>query len=279
MTIKLTDRMKKNAVDNKITIQSSKERELEQLFNKMFYLEKNIEEETKFVKQVMTRGLESQERVGLHASALIAPPSKYCIRQQVLSLLYRQDQGEQVQAGLMRIFEEGNAIHEKWQRLFIRVGYATAKDCDFTRFCKEYQISYTPDVIVDIPEYGKFVVEIKSMNTFSFKKLNENGHPTGKKQDFFYMYLTGIHQGIVLCEDKNTQDFRVFCYDYNDEMTIEARERAEMIQYYKQLVLEEHKMVKRVDGCNSPTCKRASECPMRDACYNVGKGKRKLDNV
>ena len=273
----IIDMMKKSAESNNTTIQSSKERELEQIFNKMFYLEKNIEEETKFVKQVMTRGLESQERVGLHASALIAPPSKYCIRQQVLSLLYRQDQGEQVPIGLMRIFEEGNAIHEKWQRLFIRAGYATAKDCDFTRYNKEYQISYTPDVIVDVPGFGQMVVEIKSMNTFSFKKLSEKGHPTGKKQCFFYMHLTGIHKGIVLCEDKNTQDFRVFYYDYDAEVTIEPRERAEMIQYYKQLVIDEHRMVKRVNGCNSPYCKRAEECPLRDACYNVGKGRRKIE--
>ena len=47
---------------------------------------------------------------------------------QVLSLIYRQLQGEQLPVGLMRIFEEGNAIHEKWQRLFIRAGYSKAEE-------------------------------------------------------------------------------------------------------------------------------------------------------
>ena len=122
----LIDDIKKDALGNGTKIQSSESAQLEKIFNKMFYCDKNIKEETKFVNQLMTRGLESTERVGLHASSLIVSDSKFCLRQQVLSLLYKQRQGEQVSVGLMRIFEEGNAIHEKWQRLFIRAGYSKA---------------------------------------------------------------------------------------------------------------------------------------------------------
>lgn len=268
----LIDEIKKGAEKNGTKIQSTKEQELEKIFNKMFYLEKNIDEEVKFVKQVMTRGADTQERIGLHASALIQVDSKYCLRQQVLSLIYKMDQGEQVNIGLKRIFEEGNAIHEKWQRLFIRAGYAKAEDCDFTRFNEEYEVSFTPDVIIDVPGFGKMVVEIKSMNTFSFKKATS--HPSGKKQLMFYMYLTGIHQGIVLCDDKNTQDFKVFYYEYDPAQAEIPISRAEEIQLWKSRLLEERKVCKRAIGCNKPSCKRASECSMRDACYNVGKGKQ-----
>ena len=163
--------IKKSAELNGTKIQSGKEQELEKILNRMFYCNKQPEEEVKFVKQMMTRGADTQERIGLHASALIQPPSKYCLRQQVLSLIYKMDQGGQVPIGLKRIFEEGNAIHEKWQRLFIRAGYAKAEDCDFTRFHKDFEVSYTPDIIADIPGFGKMVVEIKSINTFQFKKV------------------------------------------------------------------------------------------------------------
>lgn len=264
--------IKKSAELNGTKIQSGKEQELEKILNRMFYCDKQPEEEVKFVKQMMTRGADTQERIGLHASALIQPPSKYCLRQQVLSLIYKMDQGGQVPIGLKRIFEEGNAIHEKWQRLFIRAGYAKAEDCDFTRFHKDFEVSYTPDIIADIPGFGKMVVEIKSVNTFQFKKMKS--HPSGKKQSMFYMFLTGIHQGIVLCEDKNTQDFKVFYYEYDEEQAELPVNRAEEIQHYKNKLLNDKKICKRVEGCNKSTCKRASECPMRDACFNVGKGKR-----
>lgn len=273
----LIDDIKKDALGNGTKIQSSEASQLEKIFNNMFYADKNIEEETKFVNQLMTRGLESTERVGLHASAMIVSDNKFCIRQQVLSLLYKQRQGDQTPVGLMRIFEEGNAIHEKWQRLFIRAGYSKPKDLDFTRFNKEFEISFTPDIICRIPEFydGEMVGEIKSVNTFQFKKMTS--HPSGHKQMQFYMYLTGIRKGFVLCEDKNTQEFKVFVYDYDPSVVAPFVERAEQVQYHKQRVFDEGKMVKRCDGCNKSTCKKAEECAMRDACYNVGMGRIKIN--
>ena len=103
----LMDEIKREALGNGTKIQSSDAAQLEKIFNRMFYLDKNIEEETKFVNQLMTRGLGTTERYGLHASAMIVSDNKFCVRQQVLSLLYKQRQGEQTQVGLMRIFEEG----------------------------------------------------------------------------------------------------------------------------------------------------------------------------
>ena len=181
----LVDNIKREAQGNKTKIQSTDAAALEKIFNAMFYLDKNIEEETKFVKQVMTRGLESQERVGLHASAMLVGEKDFCLRAQVLSLIYKQLQGQQTPVGLMRIFEQGNAIHEKWQRLLIRAGYGKAKDMDYTRFCDDYMLSYTPDIDCLIPEFfeGRMIGEIKSVNTYQFQKMTH--HPSAcvsKKQ-------------------------------------------------------------------------------------------------
>ena len=272
----LADDIKKNAENKNVKIQSSEAAALEKILNRMFYLDKNIEEETKFIKQVMTRGLESQERVGLHASAMIVSDKKFCVRQQVLSLLYKQLQGEQIQVGLMRIFEEGNAIHEKWQRLFIRAGYGKANDMDRSRFNKKYELSYTPDGIVNIPEFydGDMVLEIKSMNTFSFK--HATSHPSGQKQMQFYMWLTGLKKGFVLAEDKNTQEFKIFLDDYNPEVVAPFVDRLEQVKFYKERALQEHKMVGRHELCKKSNCKMAEECPMRDACWNIGNGRVRL---
>ena len=223
----IINNIKKDALRNGSKVQTSEAAKLEGILNKMFYLEKNIEEETEFVKQVMTRGLESQERVGLHASAMIVSDNQFCVRQQVLSLCYKQLQGQQISIGLKRIFEEGNAIHEKWQRMFIRAGYAKAKTLDRTRFDNDYMISYTPDIVCRIPEFydGAMVGEIKSVNPFQFKKMTS--HPSAHKQLQFYMYLCqkaakekgtwngkDYMKGFVLCDDKGAQDFKLFIYDY-----------------------------------------------------------------
>lgn len=280
----LIDNIKNAARGNNTIIQSSEEQKITNLFNKMFYLEKDIDEETKFIKQIMTRGLESQERVGLHASSILANEKDYCIRAQVLSLIYKQSQGEEISPSLKRIFEEGNAIHEKWQRLFIRAGYAKAINLDYTQFDKEYMLSFTPDAIISIPDvFNKedIVVEIKSVNTFQFKKMVEhNGkHPSAWKQVQFYMYKTNIKHGIVLCEDKNTQEFRIEYHPFDITKITEYLDRLEQIKYSYDKVYNEGKMIKRPESSNNnPNSKKCINCHMKDSCYNIGMGRIKLNN-
>lgn len=272
----LVSDIKKSALGNNTKIQSSEAAKLEKILNATFYLDKNISEEAKFVKQVMTRGQESQERVGLHASSLIVGDKDFCVRQQVLSLIYKQLQGEQINVGLMRIFEQGNAIHEKWQRLFIRAGYSKASDLDVTQFNDAYKISFTPDIICSIPEFydGKMIGEIKSVNTFQFQRMVK--HPSAWKQCQWYMYLTGIHKGFVLSEDKNTQDFKIEVYDYDPSIVAPFIDRAEAIKYYYNKLMKQHKMVQRPDDAKSSDCKRCKDCPMRLSCWNLECGKIKI---
>lgn len=269
----LVDSIKKEAQGNRTKIQSSDATQLEKILNATLYLDKNVEEETKFVKMVMTRGYENQERVGLHASSFIVGEKEFCIRAQVLSLMYKQLQGEQIPVGLKKIFEEGNAIHEKWQRLLIRAGYASANTLDVTQFNKQFRISFTPDIICKIPEFyeDKMVGEIKSVNTFQFQRMVK--HPSASKQLQWYMHLTGIHKGFVLCEDKNTQDIKLEVYDYDSMVVAPYIERAEAIKYHYNRVHSERKMVKRPSDAKSSDCKRCSKCVMRDACWNIGMGK------
>ncbi|WP_291632241.1 hypothetical protein [Clostridium sp.] len=269
--------IKANAKKSNAKIQSSEADKFEKLLNRTFFMDKNIEEETKFVNMVMTRGLETQERKGLHASAMICPEPQWCTRQQVLSLVYKMSQGEDIPVGLMRIFEEGNAIHEKWQRLFIRGGYGVAKTMDRTRMNKEYMISYSPDIICKIPElFGDepIVGEVKSVNTFSFKKMTS--HASGHKQLQFYLYLTGYKKGFVLCDDKNCQEFKLYIYDYEPETVAPFIDRCEDVKYHYEKFIDEGILIDRCDNCDSANCKKAKNCGMRNACWDIGFGKIKL---
>ena len=273
----LVSKIKDEATNKRVKLQDSKHDEFDALLNQAFFLDKDIEEETRFIQMVMTRGAETQERIGLHASNMLVSDDKFCLRSQVLSLIYKQLQGEQINAGLKRIFEEGNAVHEKWQRLFIRAGWSCAEDLDYTRYSDEYMMSYTPDIICKIREFydGLMVGEIKSVNTFQFTKMQR--HPSAWKQCQWYMHLTKIKKGFVLSEDKNTQDFKVELYDYDYDLVRPFAERAKAIVESYHRVFDLHKMPKRPDDAKQPMCKRCKSCVMRDACWNINSGRIRIE--
>lgn len=268
--------IKKQAQKNGTVIQSSEAQELWSIINNAFLLQHDIDNEVKFLKMVMTRGSDTQERVGLHASSMLVSDDAFCCRQQVLSLVYRQVQKDNVSIPLLRIFEEGNAIHEKWQRLFIRAGWSKWDQLDFTQYCDEYKMSFTPDIICKIPEFydGEMIGEIKSVNTFQYKRMTR--HPSAWKQCQWYMHMTGLKKGFVLCEDKNNQEFKLEVYDYDPSSIEQFIDRAdEVIERYNRLI-NDHKMVGRPKDASSPDCKRCNECAMRDACWNIGMGRIKI---
>ena len=244
---------------------------LEQKLATLFYVKRNPEEESRFIKLLLEREGENQERVGLHASAMLASDNEFCLRQQVLSLLFKQLQNENISAGLARVFEEGNSIHQKWQRLFIAAGLGRPEDMDRHRYIKKYELSYTPDARIHI--FGEDVlVEIKSMNTYAFQKAAS--HPSGEKQLNFYLCLENLPWGFVLAEDKNTQDFKVFVVKRDKDAARQYLERLIDIKEAKEYFLESKKMPKR--KCNDCDCKQAQKCNMRDACFNIGMGRIKL---
>lgn len=244
---------------------------LEQKLASLFYVKRNPEEESRFIKMLLEREGENQERVGLHASAMLESDNEFCLRQQVLSLLFKQIQNENIPSGLARVFEEGNCIHQKWQRLFIAAGLGKPEDMDRHRFVKKYELSYTPDARIHI--FGEDVlVEIKSMNTYAFQKAKS--HPSGEKQLNFYLCRENLPWGFVLAEDKNTQEFKVFIVKQDKEADKRYLKRLIDIKKAKEYFLENRKMPKR--KCKDCDCKQAQKCNMRDACFNIGMGRIKL---
>lgn len=244
---------------------------VEQKLNSLFSVKRNPEKEAAFLKMLLEREGESQERVGLHASAMLSGDKEFCLRQQVLSLLYKQIQSDNIPQKLKRVFEEGNSVHQKWQRLFIAGGLGEPDDMDRHRFVKKYELSYTPDARIHIFNED-VLVEIKSMNTYAFKKATS--HPSGEKQLNFYLCFEKLRWGFVLAEDKNDQEFKVFIVKRNVEQGRKYLDRLVAIKEAKRYFIESGKMPKRV--CSSCDCKQALTCNMKDACFNVGMGRIKL---
>lgn len=242
---------------------------IEQKLNSLFYCANKPKEET---KMIIMQAEQDRVRTGLHLSAILASEKDFCYREQVLSLFFHMHQGEEIPIGLKRIFQEGTSIGEKWQRLFLRGGIGKLADMDMSQFKPEYDLSFTPDAILTIGK-KKYVCEIKSQNTFIYSK--QKGHPAGEKQLRMYMYLTGIHDGFVLVDNKNDQNFKVIMCHHDEELILPFIERLEAIQEYKDIFLDTKKPPKRI--CDKVTCKRAKGCNMREACWNIGMGRVKLN--
>lgn len=227
---------------------------LEQKLNKLFYtMRDNLEE----------------KRAGLHASSIISSDESFCYRAQVLSLLFEQTQGHETPLASLKIFAAGNSIHEKWQNMFAKGGICVKNEA--RSFSEKYELYFTPDSIVNINNELQ-IVEIKSMNTYSFKSAKS--HPSGQKQCMLYMHLLGIEKGFVLAEDKNNQDFKIFPVIYDYKQVLPYIDRLNEIQEMKKEFLENKLMPAR--KCKDLNDKHGNDCQMKDCCFNVGIGRKRL---
>jgi hypothetical protein len=253
---------------------------IEQALNKLFYETPKYKEELEMLTMQKKQAQQQGDRYGLHCSAIIKSDKEICFREQVLSLFFKQAQGENISIGLKRIFKEGESIGEKWQRLFISGGLGLKENMDISRFIPKYDLSYTPDARITLGA-KEWVVEVKSMNTFQFKKATS--HPSGRKQLRMYMFFEKVKHGFVLVEDKNDQSFKVFPEIYGETFNKEDiqpyLDRLKQIQEYKNDFIQTKTMVGKHPECTSPTCKKALKCNLREACWNVGMGRIRLKNV
>lgn len=220
----------------------------------------------------------SEDRYGLHASAIIASDDQFCYRAQLLSLFYRQNQGQQLPVKLLKIFAQGNAMHEKWYKLFRKAGIDVA--IERTLWLEDYDLSFTIDALLNLFN-EEYVCDVKSQSTFAFKK--QKGHPSGEKQVNFYLWAlskyTGIphKKGFVLVDSKDDQEIKVVPVKYDKEKVKPYVYRLKTIQEMKHDFIVNHEVPKR--KCSNPDCKLASSCFMRDACWNIGQGRRKLSEA
>lgn len=234
---------------------------------------------------------EHESRYGLHASAILASDNEFCYREQILSLFYKMNQGEQLPVGTLRIFATGNALHEKWYQLFRRANIDVA--IERSLFLKEFDLSFTIDALLDftkpkiLEEYGEYtegeggeelVCDVKSMNSFAFRK-NPN-HPSGEKQVNFYLWALSRYtgrphkRGFVLRDSKDDSKFSCVPVYYDKEKVRPYYNRLKEIQELKKEFMQSGELpIRRCKNCD---VKRAASCSMRDACWKIGMGRVKL---
>ncbi len=223
-----------------------------------------------FVRLFIKRREAKPHRTGTHASDVIKPATgkqAYCPRMMVLAGHYEPVQPD-VSPGLQMIFDHGWAIHQKWQRLFIETGVAV--EVETTHTDKAHGLDFTPDAVVMYK--GKpHVIEIKGWNQETFEKVSTVSpwkhakYRSAHQQCNFYMSMLGIPDGMVLIENKNNQDIKVFVIESDPTMVQPFLDRLNTIQEDLDDFALTSKLPTRI--CASESSTRAADCPYARVCW------------
>jgi hypothetical protein len=209
-----------------------------------------------------------------HASAILARESEFCLRRLVL-LATKPEHAERPEtkpwdSHQNAVFLNGWCLHEKYQKLLERYGhvvYFSGKpELDLTHFDETRLIYWSPDAVVE--HCGEnMVVEIKGYKQESYEKLDEFGDAPhdAHLQANLYMHLLELKHAYILVENKNTQDFKVWCVEYDCELVQLYLDRMYHFKAAYSRVERTGKLPVRC--CKSANDRLAEKCPVRAICF------------
>lgn len=122
---------------------------------------------------------------------------------------------KEVDARMMRVFEHGNHTHMRIISVLFSLGLVTAVEVEIP---ENEMIHGRADAIVSI-KGEPYVVEIKSVNTAKFRK--DEPDIDHIKQIQLYLYFFKIKKGILVYENKDTQELKEFPVSYNENLVKE----------------------------------------------------------
>lgn len=213
-------------------------------------------------------GSSKPPRGGLHASSVLVPDGEWCSRRHVLNNVY-PDRAEQPEAKPWdahqnAVFLHGWSLHEKWQDLFKTFG--DCMEAEQAHYDETRELYFTPDAIINFAG-ETYVVEIKGYKQEFYDRMGDNPPEAAHLQCNLYLHLLGLQRGIVLVENKNTQDFRLWVIEHSPELAQKYIDRMYKVKGSTILVKKEgvSKLPARV--CESPNDRLAQKCPMRALCF------------
>jgi CRISPR-associated protein Cas4 len=116
------------------------------------------------------------------------------------------------EARVMRIFEHGTHTHFRIMGVLYSIGLVTASEITIP---ENEMIHGRADAIVSL-KGESYVVEIKSVNSAKFRK--EEADLDHIKQLQLYLYFFKVKKGILLYENKDTQELQEYVIEYNDKL-------------------------------------------------------------
>lgn len=215
-----------------------------------------------------------------HASAILQTESDWCLRRQVLLSLYPEEAKHPEVRPWTALenqrFLNGWYIHEKYQRLFTEHGQVI--EVEHSHYDETRYLHFTPDAVVSFG--GEvYVVEIKGYraekkddkpdsSSTIWERLDETKNPpkSAWHQCNLYCHLLGIERGLVVVENKNTQEVKVWCIQHDPTLAKPYTDRMYKVKGAVACAAKGQGIPAR--ACKSMADDRASKCPVRDFCFS-----------
>lgn len=214
-------------------------------------------------------------RTGVHVSSLITGDNVYCERAIVLMQFFPHAKIKMF-GRTLQIFLQGWVMHQKWQELFRSAGIKVGiEPLSIEEGRQRRGVTFTPDVIIAMgkaEKRKKYIVEIKSMNSASFHAMR-GVHKDALHQANMYMWLTGIERAIILVENKDTQEFKLWAIRYDETLIKKyigrAKRSVQLIEEFKNT----GRLPPRHTLCPMLLAAKPQRCAVSAACF-AGKMER-----
>ncbi len=253
----------------------------------------NFQQEAKLLKlsfqqMYLQKGRDAQPHRELHAANLLESESEWCTRRYVLMNLYPDEvQKPELKSWDWKredIYEHGWEVHRKWQYMFRMFGNVVLSDdnrlpeLDLTHFLPDENLYFSPDAII---QFGneKYLVEIKGIKQEVFLKLTDDLMQAitvpeadvvrkARIQANNYLFFTDLQKAILLIENKNNQDFKIYVMERDYDLFKPYEFRVDEINGNTYMVKNHGIKMLSDRVCHSPQDKLAQQCPMRSICFS-----------
>ena len=189
----------------------------------LLYAVEHVQEQAHYrkVPRVVRRARRRSQRVGwVHVSDLLQP----CDRVLAARLLGHKLPEERISPRTRRIFDNGHFMHMRWQNYFLSL--PPAFEVDINVPLARWPIVGEADIIVRHKEFGRLVVELKSMNGTRWKALKV-AEPDNVRQANTYVALAGADGSLVWYESKDDQDCKIYHHESQPALFTPLLERVE----------------------------------------------------
>ena len=240
-----------------------------------FNLEKEV---NNFILEERLKQVEQrEEKYGSGRGGFFVTDAGKCPRQ-VFYDFKVPEKRESPDAHSIRRMDVGNYIEKRWEHYFTEMGLLTSSQ-------NSVNTKNAPEV--PFVMYGRFdfkiadhegleyIVELKNVNTWGFKATQQEGRP---KLDHYYqlqlyMWMTGIHRGWLIYEDKNDQSTEYFYIEY-DPRVVHGDEKVKGLiheLYELAVLIDEEKTPERCADAKPDgfPCKwKSGQCGYYNFCYD-----------
>lgn len=159
-------------------------------------------------------------------------------------------------ARMQRVFEHGNHTHMRIMGVLFSLGLVNAVEIDIPR---NEMIHGRADAIVNINN-EPHVVEVKSVNSTKFKKDFPDQDHVNQIQ--LYMYFFNIKKGILLYENKDTQELKEFLVNYDEVLVKKLFATFNDLKKH----VEENRIPQIPEGIEDWRCEY---CPYLEECEKI----------